>query len=311
MKFSDHDWSAVAGLLSKRASTYGLALVLPLLFTPNTYTRERSRAATPLRLVEFSSDTGSYHVGSTLILGPTEAILVDAQMRPSDAARVADSIIALRTHLKAIFVTHPDVDHYFGASTLVERFPGTPVYMTTSAIARFAANGPKSLDGFRKTRPADAPDSLVTPLALPSTDLSVDGERVQIVPDLQGDVLQPTNSFVWIPSLRAVVAGDIVFNHVHPWLTASNVDSRQRWQQTIARIRALQPAVVVAAHKKPKAPDAPGVLDDMDHYLTDFDAAVAAASTADALVATMTAKYSDYSVPLFLRYSAAAALRKP
>jgi hypothetical protein len=184
--------------------------------------------------------------------------------------------------------------------------------MTAAAIAQFKVNGQRSLDGFRKTRAADSPDSLVTPLALPSTDLSVDGERVQIVPDLQGDVLQPTNSFVWIPSILAVLAGDIVFNHVYPWLTASNVDSRQRWHQTIARIRALQPAVVVASHKsRPDAPDTPDVLDAMDHYLTDFDAAVVASSTADAAVATMLAKYSDYTIPLFLQYSAAAAFRKP
>jgi hypothetical protein len=169
----------------------------------------------------------------------------------------------------------------------------------------------RSLEGFRKTRPADAPDSLVTPQILPSTSLSVDGERVQIVADLQGDVLQPSNSFVWIPSLRAVLAGDIVFNHVHPWLVTSNVESRQRWHQTIARIRALQPAVIVAAHKnRLDAPDTPDVLDAMDNYLNDFDRAVTASSTAEAVVATMMAKYTDYTVPLFLRYSAAAAVPK-
>jgi hypothetical protein len=172
--------------------------------------------------------------------------------------------------------------------------------------------GPRSLEGFRKTSPAEAPDSLVTPLALVSTNLSVDGEQVQVVPDLQGDVLQPTNSVVWIPSLRAVLAGDVVFNHVHPWLTTSNVDSRRRWHQAIARIRALQPATVVAAHKsRIDAPDSPDVLDAMDHYLTDFDAAVAASSTADAVIAAMMTQYSDYTVPLFLRLSAAAAFRKP
>jgi glyoxylase-like metal-dependent hydrolase (beta-lactamase superfamily II) len=284
--------------------------LLPLLVAANA--RVPQRGAPRLRLVEFSSDSMSYHVGSTLILGPTEAILVDAEMRPRDAARVADSIIALRTHLTAIFITHPDVDHYFGASTLVERFPGTPVYMTAKARAQFEASGPRSLDGFRKTRPADAPDSLVMPKRLVTTSLEIDGEQVQIVPDLQGDVREPTNSFVWIPSLRAVLAGDIVFNHVYPWLTASTVDSRREWHRTIARIRALQPVVVVAAHKKRlDAPDAPDVLDAMDQYLTDFDAGVAASSAPDAVMSAMKAKYPDYAVPLFLQLSANAAFRRP
>jgi len=278
-----------------------LLLALALVHSPQA-------RAQRLRLVHFTSDTSSFNVGSTLILGPTEAILVDAQYHWADAQREADSIARLGTHLKAIFITHGDEDHYMGASAFVERFPGTPVYMTAAGItwlkrimAPFMARQPKDW-------PPGSPDSLVTPQLLPSTSLTVDGEQVEIVADQQGDAYQQSNSFVWIPSLKAVLADDIVFNQVHPWLAASDTTTRQRWHQSLVRIAALHPRIVIASHKKsPDTPDRPDVVQAMDRYLSDFDAALKASPNADALVAAMKAKYPDYAIPVLLLYSARSA----
>jgi glyoxylase-like metal-dependent hydrolase (beta-lactamase superfamily II) len=269
-------------------------------------------AASRLKLIQFTSDTSSFNVGSTLILGPTEAILVDAEYHMSDARREADSIAKIGRHLKAIVITHPDEDHYFGARAFVDRFPGTPVYMTATAIEEYNRTSARFLEGLRKSQPAEAPDSLVTPQTLPTTALSVDGERVEVVADLQGDVLRPSNSFLWIPSLRTVIAGDIVFNQVNPWLAASDVASRQRWHESIRRIADLHPVAVIAAHKRTlDTPDAPEVLQAMDQYLTDFDAARQASPDAEGLAAAMSQKYPNYAIPMLLRYSAMAAYRKP
>ncbi len=59
-----------------------------------------------LRLVQYVSDPSPYDVGSTLILGPTESLLIDAQYHWSDAKREAEQIASTGTHLKAIFITH-------------------------------------------------------------------------------------------------------------------------------------------------------------------------------------------------------------
>jgi glyoxylase-like metal-dependent hydrolase (beta-lactamase superfamily II) len=121
-------------------------------------------------------------------------------------------------------------------------------------------------------------------------------------------VLRPANSFVWIPSLKTVITGDIVFNQVHPWLAASDVESRARWHQSIAHIVALHPNVVIAGHKSPGATDSPAALHAMDQYLTDFDAARSSSTDAKAMVATIEAKYPGWTVPLLLNYSAQRAI---
>jgi glyoxylase-like metal-dependent hydrolase (beta-lactamase superfamily II) len=120
-------------------------------------------------------------------------------------------------------------------AVLHERFPDTPIYMTADALAHFKKTVERKLAGEKKYIPAETPDSVPTPEVLPDTRLSVDGQSVEIIPDLQGDVLEPTNSFVWIPSLRAVVAGDIAFNGVHVWLADSDEKSRARLDHDVLK----------------------------------------------------------------------------
>jgi hypothetical protein len=94
---------------------------------------------------------------------------------------------------------------------------------------------------------AEAPDSLFHPQEYPAGGLAVDGVPVQLLADLQGDVLNPTNSAIWIPALRAVLTGDIVFNGVHPYLAASTPASRAAWQASLVSLAALHPDIVVGA----------------------------------------------------------------
>ncbi len=125
----------------------GLLHLAPILPTPvhaptvhPVLVQPASSQTATLRLVQYVADSSAYDVGSTLILGSTESLLIDAQYHWSDAKREAEQIASTGTHLKAIFICHLstwDEDHYMGAAALVERFPGTPVYMTAAGIEEF------------------------------------------------------------------------------------------------------------------------------------------------------------------------------
>jgi glyoxylase-like metal-dependent hydrolase (beta-lactamase superfamily II) len=265
----------------------------------------------PLHLIHFTTGELSVNVSATVIVGPTEAILVDCLAFAPDAAQVADSIATLGTHLKAIYVTHADIDHYLGCAKLVERFPGTPVYMTPKALDRYKKVSGAAYAVSRRsigTR-ATLPDSLVTVRPLPSNTLTVDGEDVVIHPDVQGDVIDSQNSFIWIPSLRAVLADDIVFNQVHAFLAAvTTEEGHKRWHEALHSIAALHPLVVVASHKKTfDTPNAPAVVDAMDRYITDFDAVRKTARDTGEFNAAMRQRYPDWIGDRLLRQSAAAA----
>jgi len=256
------------------------------------------------------SPLNSYGVTSTLVYGPTEAILIDTQFHISEATALADEITAKGIKLKAIFITHPDEDHYLGTAVMHQRFPDTPIYMTADALTHFQKVVASQVAGAKRALAAEAPDVVPTPEVLPSTHLLVDGQSVEIIPDLQGDVLDPTNSFVWVPALRTVIAGDIAFNDIHVYLGDSTEESRQRWQDSIKRIQSLHPRVVIAGHKKSAAlADTPQVLIATSEYLKAFDAARKSASDAKALVDSMKQKYPDYGAEVLLVYSVARNLK--
>ena len=268
---------------------------------------ERSKTA-KLALEHIAADSTAFNVLATLVIGPTEVLLWDTQYHLADARRVADRIAASGKRLKAIVLSHPDHDHYMGAATIVERFPGTPVYMTAKALEEYKRTAPAAFRGEKSRSPQILPDSIVTPRPLPSNRLTIDGETLEVIPDVTGDVISATNSMLWIPSLRTVLASDVVFHEVHAWLGSSDEASRGRWRESLKRIAALRPQVVVAGHKKDvNAPDVPAIVDVMDRYLADFDSLRKASTSAPALFQAMKAKYPSHVVSGLLRFAAQSA----
>lgn len=227
----------------------------------------RPGASTPkISLEHVGSDSTAFNVLATIVIGPSEVLLWDAQYHVADARRLADRIAATGKRLKAVVLSHPDHDHYMGAAAIVERFPGTPVYMTEKALAEYKQTATSQFRGEKARSPQLLPDSIVTPQPLPSTRLTIDGETVEVIADVTGDVQSGTNSMLWIPSLRTVLASDVIFDGIHAWLGASDETSRRRWRDAITRIRDLEPRYVVAGHKKElDSPNSPAVLDAIGH----------------------------------------------
>src|SRR4051812_8267178 len=198
---------------------------------------------TPLALEVYTADAQGVGVTSTLIYGEHEAILVDTQFRIGDAEKLADRIAARGRRLKAIVVTHPHFDHYFGASVLLRRFPGTPVYASASDVEYLASAGATSAADIRARFGAETiPADIQVPQPWPSTHFTVDGQAVDVIAGLQGDVGPgPRNNVVWVPSLAAAIVGDIAFNQVHLSLRATDAQSRTAWQQTLRQLQTRQP----------------------------------------------------------------------
>ena len=271
----------------------GVTVVMWLISTAAAAVQNQLR----LELVGADSDA-AFRVTATIIVGPTESVLWDGQYKVSDGKRLADRIAATGTRLKAIVISHADHDHYMGAMEVLKRFPDTPVYMAASTLADFKERSAPDLAAERKRPNADAPDALVTPRLLPQEPLTVDGNRLDVIADLVGDVRKPASSALWIASLRAVLVADLAFSGIHPWLGDSDTASRAAWQSSIKKIADLKPAIVVPGHKADvAAPDTPEVLTFMQSYLADFDRLMKSAATPDDLVTAMQQRYPELKIP--------------
>lgn len=269
-------------------------------------------SATPVRLEHVGADTdAAFRVVATIIVGPTECVVWDGQYKVSDGRRLADRIAETCGRVKAMVISHADHDHYMGAMAVVERFPGTPVYMHPSTLADFNERSATDLAAERKRPTADAPERLVTPQPLPSVPLTVDGHRLEVLGGLTGDVQKPASSVMWIPSIRAALVADLAFNGIHPWLGDSTRASRAAWRASLQKVADLNPTIVVPGHKADvTAPDSPDVLAFMRTYLEVFDRQMDAAATPQDLAQAMRERYPDLKIPGLMMAGARMQFRK-
>src|SRR5262249_39549371 len=104
------------------------------------------------------------------------------------------------------------------------------------------------------------------------------GHRLEVIEAGFTDTAGTTS--LWVPGLRLIVAGDVVYTDPHLYTAETTTQPREHWARAAGRLAALGPAAVIAGHKKPGAADDPAILEQTAGYLRDFNKAVAETATA-------------------------------
>ncbi len=125
-------------------------------------------------------------------------------------------------------------------------------------------------------------------------------------------VVTAPSTIVHIPDLNAVIAGDVAYNGIHPWLAFTDHDKRMRWIASVEQVEALDSRIVVAGHKRPDAPDddPAAILGGTKAYLRDFERALAGFHSAQGLVDQMMAVHGDLGNPYTLWTAAQAVFEQ-
>src|SRR5207244_3954263 len=93
----------------------------------------------------------------------------------------------------------------------------------------------------------------IVPEALDGDVIDLEGHELRIITVGQADTAPST--IVYIPSLDAVIAGDVAYNGIHQWLAQTDHEQRMQWIASVEKVEALEPKIVVAGHKRPDARD--------------------------------------------------------
>lgn len=233
---------------------------------------------------------------ATLVYGERDAVLVDTFTSIEQNAELVEWVRSFDRNLTYIYITHGHGDHLFGIGQLLEAFPDAKAIGTAATVADAPINDtPAFREGFwEKLFPGQIPVT-VYPDALDGDHFELEGHRLEVIDTGHTDTAHTTS--LWVPDLRLVVAGDVVYNDTHQFMTESTTQSREHWAQAAEGIAALDPAIVVAGHKKPELPDTPAALAATAAYLRDFNRVEAETGTAEELYDRMLELYPRRANP--------------
>lgn len=247
-------------------------------------------AAALLRLAVYNPSRQDQTLpASTLIFGRREAVLVDAQLRRSDARRLVEMIRQGRKRLTTIVVTANMPERYFGLQTLHAAFPSARIIAPEDVANGIRRDGNLALARLGPSLGADAPSSLIVPMASADPALSVEKEVLELHTPETGEF------FLWIPALRAVIGGPAVSGlgrHVSTVAQPGRI-ARQHRIAALDAISALHPRVVVPGRFLPGTPMTTETVRFTRDYLTAFEIDCVRSTSVEALVASMRARYPN------------------
>lgn len=211
-----------------------------------------------------------YDVNSTLIAGEKDMIVIDPQFSLSEAHKLAAEILESKKNLTTIYVTHPHPDHLFGLAVLHQAFPEAKILALPATVAGAKTGWPARQRFWLPTYGDNIPGP--EPVALEELTVSyltIEGEQFPVTGPVPGSD-GAGNSFVYVPSLKAVITGDIVFDHVYFGVPRDK--AREDWSKTTDQILALKPEIIVPGHEGPGATRNGATIAYMKKYIADWDA---------------------------------------
>ena len=258
--------------------------------------------AEKLTLDVFNASENSFGVASVIISGKTDAVLIDAQFTLAEAETVAQKIKSSGKKLTTIYVSHGDPDFYFGLEIFKKYFPEVTVYASPATIEHIKATAQKKLEvwGGRLGKAITA--NVVLPQVLQGNTIELEGQKLEVI----GLDEFPAKTFVWIPSIKAVVGGINVFGTTfHLWMAdAQSTEARSKWISVLDKIKSLHPAIVVPAHAKSESTFDLTAVEHTKSYLLFYEEALKANKTSEALIAALKAKYPTLTFDIALQIGA-------
>jgi glyoxylase-like metal-dependent hydrolase (beta-lactamase superfamily II) len=236
-----------------------------------------SLRAAPLEVQIIQTGPGSLYTDITLVKGVKGAVLIDAPFTRSDAYRVLAAVLESGRTLDTVFVTHDHPDHFFSVEVLTDAFPDARVIAAPQVVADIWKSIPLKLKRWGPMLGRNGPRHPIAPTALEADHFELEGHRFEVLGPMQGDHAHATA--VWIPEVKTLAAGDLLFNEMHLWLGESLKPARLAWARSVEQLAALGATTVVAGHKKPGLPDDASAITYTRSYLQIFEKAVASSKS--------------------------------
>ena len=255
-----------------------------------------------LKLRVYNASENSFGVASVIVFGKTDAVLIDAQFTLADAEKVATEIKNSGKKLTAIYVSHSDPDFYFGLEVFKKYFPEVTAYASPATVESIKATAQKKLEVWGERLGKNITSNVVLPQVLKGNSIALEGQQLEII----GLEEFPTKTFVWIPSIKAVVGGINVFGTTfHLWMAdAQTAEARKQWVAVLDKIESLKPTIVIPAHAKSETAFDLTAVQHTKNYIQFYEDALKTNKTSETLIAALKTKYPTLTFETALQIGA-------
>lgn len=255
-----------------------------------------------LKIFVSSDKYDGFGVSSTIIYGEKEAILVDAQFTIANAHRLLADIIETKRELTTIFITHLHPDHFLGLEVIKSFYPNARVIAYEKACDDVNEAYDFKIDYWGNTVLKENGGKVKFPVEKINHDtLHLEGEEIKILGLMCGDCIDIAP--IWIPSLRALIASDMVFSDAHVWVAdMRNEKLMNTWLHNLDRLEDLRPSIIVPGHSGTNPSLSPSAIGFTRQYIKDFLKQLNLTHNATELQAEMERIYPNLPVMICLEY---------
>jgi glyoxylase-like metal-dependent hydrolase (beta-lactamase superfamily II) len=256
----------------------------------------------------FTSSDDQFWANSVIIEGTHEVMLVDAQLTKTNAEKVLQEIKETKKPLSTIYVTHAHADHFLGLEVFKEGYPGARIIATSAVVDRINKVYQEKIDKWKGLLGSDAASHVVAIEKFDGNFVEFEGSKIEILKNIQGDTDE--NTMLWIPGQRILIAGDVLFNDMHVYTAETDSKAREKWLNSLQKIRELKPSVAIPGHSKVGAPlDAITAVDFTENYLLVFEKELKTAKDPDSFITTMKERFPSAGLLLAIERGAKANVK--
>jgi glyoxylase-like metal-dependent hydrolase (beta-lactamase superfamily II) len=256
----------------------------------------------------FTSPDDQFWTNSVIIQGTHEVMLVDAQLTKTNAERVLREIKATKKPLSTIYVTHEHADHFLGLEVFREAYPGVRIIANSAVTDRINKVYQEKIDKWKKILGSGAASHVVAIEKFDGDFIEFESSKIEVLKNIQGDTDE--NTMLWIPGQRILISGDVLFNGMHVYTAETDSKAREKWLNSLNKIRTLKPSVVIPGHSKVGAAlDASTAVDFTENYLFVFEEELKKAKDPDSLINAMKEKFPSADLLLAIERGAKANVK--
>src|SRR5713101_7152329 len=256
----------------------------------------------------FTFPDDQFWTNSVIIEGTREVMLVDAQLTKTNAERVLEEIKETKKPLSIVYITHEHADHFLGLEVFREAYPGVRIIANSAVTDRINKVYQEKVDKWKKILGSGATSHVVVIEKFDGNFIEFESSRIEILKNVQGDTDE--NTMLWIPGQRILISGDVLFNGMHVYTAETDSKAREKWLNSLNKIRTLKPSFVIPGHSKVGAPlDANTAVDFTENYLLVFEEEIKKAKDPDSLINTMKERFPSADFLLALDRGAKANVK--